>query len=80
MGRGPARQQPTRDYRARLIANIFVLTGDIGGRGRDRSAWGRASGCRAPREVGRGGEGEDKSEGWSGEIRESDATSDEETE
>ena len=32
-----------------------------------KSTWGRASGHRAPREVGRGGEGgEDKSEEWSG--------------
>ena len=43
-----------------------------------KSAWGGASGRRAPREVGRGGEGgEAESEGWSGG---SYATSDAETE
>ena len=34
MGRGPARQEPTRNNPARPIADIFVLTGNIGGRGR----------------------------------------------
>ena len=50
------------------IADIFVLTGDIGGRGWGAGARGEgASGCRGPREVGRRGEaGEDESEGWSG--------------
>ena len=41
---------------------------------------GGASGRRAPREVGRGGEGEAEIEGWSGESGVSDVTSDAETE
>ena len=45
-----------------------------------RSAWARASGRKATREVGRGGAGGDDSEGWSGEIRSSNVISDAESE
>ena len=45
-----------------------------------RSAWGGESGRKAPREVGRGGEEEAGSKGWSRESGGSDATSDAETE
>ena len=45
-----------------------------------RGAWARASGRRATREMGRGGAGEDESEGWSGESGSSNATSDAESE
>ena len=34
MGRGSARHQPTRNNPTCPIANIFVLTGNIGGQGR----------------------------------------------
>ena len=51
------------DNPARLIANIFVLTVNIGDQGREQEGEGGVSGRRAPREVGRGGEGEAKSEG-----------------
>ena len=49
-------------------------------RERGRSAWKRASGHRATREVGEGGAGESKSEGWSADSRWRDATSDAVTE
>ena len=41
-GRNPARQQPTRNYPARPIANIFVHTGNIdsGCRGQEREGGG----------------------------------------
>ena len=64
-----------------MISDIFVPTGDIGGQGRGQECVrGGASGHRAPREVGRGVEGEAGSEGWIGESGGSDATSDAETE
>ena len=46
-------------------------------RAEGRSAWEGASGRRATREVGGGGAGGDKSEGWSRESEGSDATSNE---
>ena len=69
-----------RDNSARPIAEIFVPTGDIGGRDGGKGAWARASGRRVTREVGRGGAGGDNSEGWSGESGSSEATLDAESE
>ena len=42
---------------ARPIADIFILTGDIGGRGRGRGARCGAGGRRSPRDGGGGGRG-----------------------
>ena len=68
MGRGPARQRPTHDYPAFPIANIFVLTGDVGGQGRGQEREGRGERPQGPREEGRSKEeGETKSKGWWGE-------------
>ena len=55
---------------------IFGPTGNIGGQGQGQERVGGASGGRAPREVGRWGEGEARSEGWSRETGGSDATFD----
>ena len=77
-GRGPVRQRPTRDHPARPIADIFDLTGNIGGWGRGQERVGGGEWPQGLREVGRGGEGgKAESEGWSGG---SNATSDIESE
>ena len=79
MGRGPARQQPTCNYPARPITNIFVLTGNISGRGRGQEQNGRGERPQGPKG---GGEeqirGEAESEGWIEEIEDAlDAKSEE---
>ena len=72
---------PTNDPRATTLpiqfpAYLSLQAISAAGDG-SRRAWEGTSGCRGPREVGRGGEGgEAKSEGWSGG---SDATLDAET-
>ena len=48
MGRGPARQQPMCNYPARPITNIFVLTGNIGSRGRGQEQNGRGERPQGP--------------------------------
>ena len=74
MGRGTARQRPTRDNPDRPIADIFVPTGDIGGRGRGQERVGRGEQPQGPEGGGERGEGWDtESEGW---IRGSNATLD----
>ena len=47
-GRGPARQQPTHDYPSCPIADIFLLTGNIGGRGRGQEREGRGERLQGP--------------------------------
>ena len=47
-GRGPARQQPTHNYPSRPIADIFLLTGNIGGRGRGQEREGRGERLQGP--------------------------------
>ena len=75
--RGPARQRPTGDNPARLIANIFIPSGNIGGRG-----WGQERVGGGERQQGHegggggGGAGVSKSEVWSGDSGGSDATLD----
>ena len=61
--RGPARHQPKRNNPAHLIADIFILTGDVSVGGRE--ARGGASGRKGPREEGRRRSGE---VGWNGEA------------
>ena len=51
-GRGSARQIPTRNNPARLISDIFVPTGDIGGRGRGQGPVGEGEGGRKRRRGG----------------------------
>ena len=58
MGRVPTHQQPTRNYPARRIADIFVLTGDIGGRGQGQECEGRGE-----RPQGTEGGGEERKRG-----------------
>ena len=45
---GPTRQRPTRDYPSRSIADIFALTGNIGGRGRGQEREGRGERPQGP--------------------------------
>ena len=72
----PANNSRATTPPVRLPTSSF-LRAILAARAGGRSAWGGASGRRGPREVGRGGEEEAESEGWSGG---SDATSDVETE
>ena len=57
MGHGPAHHQTKRNNPARPIANIFILTGNIGGRGRGQEREGRGERPQGP--VG-GGEGRNR--------------------
>ena len=58
-GREPARHRPMRNNPAHPIADIFILTGDIGGRGWGQKRKGRGEWPQGP--VG-GGEGQNRGE------------------
>ena len=77
MGRGPARQRPTGNNPDRPIANIFVPTGYIGGRGRGQERVGRGKRLQGSEGGGRRGRRGRRKRGME---RGSDATSDAETE
>ena len=74
--RGPARQRSTRDYPTRLIADIFVPLGNIGGQGRGQERVSRGERPQGHEGGGGGGAGGDESEGWSGGSGGGDATLD----
>ena len=71
----PTNNRCTTTPPIRLLTSLSLQAISAAG-DRGRSAWGRASGRRATREVGGGGSGEARSKGWSGESGGSDATSD----
>ena len=79
-GRGSARHQPTRQNHACPIADIFVPTGDIGGRGRGHGHMGEGERPQGHDGGGKRRRGGGDSKGWSGESGSSDRTSDADSE